>query len=324
MSYSADIGLALFTAPFRSQQASMAAPASSRGTARPSKSPQVTAPKLQTPVSPVRQTKPPVSAGQTKNPVPEEKKIPEKPQAKISEPAPEPEQKPKPQPEPPKSELSLDMSDHSIPAGKPLEASEDAKRKAHEESEAKRKAEWESRQLAKKQAEEETVQNLQAMADADAVAAATECVRLSIERITRRNMKECVAGYIRELCQGDPAFARCVMYPKKSLANCFKYINRQAKEYLKREMEENGIEPENNGYGGDVPDGICYQWAEDYFRDPEAMEDREKEEKFIPRPYVGSPARKKAAKTKSTSKKGGKKKPETDGGYEQISLEGID
>lgn len=129
--------------------------------------------------------------------------------------------------------------------------------------------------------------------------------------------------HVQEICRKDPAFARCVMHPKKSLANCFKYINRQAKEYLKSEMEENGIEPENNGYGGDVPDGLCYQWAEDYFRDPEAVEDREKEDKFIPRPYAGGTARKKAAKTKSTAKKGGKKKQETDCKYSQISLEGI-
>ena len=39
-------------------------------------------------------------------------------------------------------------------------------------------------------------------------------------------------------------------------------------------------------YGGDVPDGLCHQWAEDYFRDPDAKEDQEPESKFVPRPYV--------------------------------------
>lgn len=38
------------------------------------------------------------------------------------------------------------MSDRTIPAGEPLDISEDAKRKAHEEAEARRKAEWEAKQ----------------------------------------------------------------------------------------------------------------------------------------------------------------------------------
>lgn len=29
------------------------------------------------------------------------------------------------------------------------------------------------------------------------------------------------------------------------------------------------------GYGCDIPDDLCYQWAEDYFRDPDAKEDQE-------------------------------------------------
>lgn len=158
------------------------------------------------------------------------------------------------------------------------------------------------------------------MTDADAVAASTECIRLAIERITRRNMKECVAGHIQELCQ-DPAFARYVMHPKKSLANCFKYVNRHAKEYLTKEMEENGFEA-NGVYGGDVPDQTCYQWAEDYFRDPDAPEDTEKEDKFVPKPYVGGSVKKKTTK-KSTAQKGRKKKSETDDSFKQMSLEGI-
>lgn len=220
-------------------------------------------------------------------------------------------------PESPKKELVMNMSDHAVPAGKPLDASENAKRKAHEESEAKRKAEWEARQREKKEKEEATLQKLQAMTDADAVAASTECIRLAIERITRRNMKECVAGYIQELCQ-DPAFARCVMHPRKSLVNCFKYVNRHAKDYLKNEMEENGLEA-NGVYGGDVPDATCYKWAEDYFRDQDAPEDKEKEDKFVPRPYV-SQRPSKAKKPKNTDKKKLPKKAGDDKGYQQMSL----
>lgn len=325
MSYAAEItGLDLFTTPFRSGQTFMAVPASSRGTARKEKPMD---PQSETPVplsqptksnSPVEQAKPQVPPEKNVPGRKESEQAPENPPAEKAK-ASEPEQKP--QPEPPKKELTLDMSDHTVPVGEPLDVSDETKRKAHEEAEAKRKEEWEAKQLAKKQAEEESIRKLQDMTDADAVAASTSRVRLAIEQITKRNMKECVAGHIQEICQMDPAFARCVMHPRKSLANCFRYINRMAKDYLKNEMEENGIETENGGYGGDVPDGICYQWAEDYFRDPDAPEDREKEDKFIQKPYV--PAKKKAAK-KSPAQKGRKKKSETtDDSYKQMSLEGI-
>ena len=55
--------------------------------------------------------------------------------------------------------------------------------------------------------------------------------------------------------------------------------------------------------GSDVPDDVCYQWALDYFRDADAEEDKEKDEKFVSKPYVGSGRR--------TTKKTAKKKPET-------------
>ena len=35
----------------------------------------------------------------------------------------------------------------------------------------------------------------------------------------------------------------------------------------------------------DIPDDLCYQWAEDYFRDPDAKEDQGDEEEFVPQPY---------------------------------------
>lgn len=321
-------GLDLFTIPFRSAQASMAAPASSQGAAPSvpisSKSESRSRPMAPQTTPPVQQPKAPEPIEQSPDipgkSVPEQTKDAEpareqKPSAKIPEP--EKKQPSEDRPEPSKKELVMDMSDH-IPAGKPLDASEDAKRKAHEEAEAKRKAEWEARQREKKEKEEATLQKLQAMTDADAVAASTECIRLAIERITRRNMKECVAGYIQELCQ-DPAFARCVMHPRKSLVNCFKFINRKAKDYLKNEMEEMGIEPENGVYGGDVPDETCYEWAEEYFRNQDIPEDREKEYKFVPRPYV-SQRPSKAKKPKNTDKKKLQKKAGDDKGYQQMSL----
>lgn len=313
-------GLDLFTIPFRSapassREAAPSVPISNKSESRSRPRVPQTTPLVQQPKAPEPIEQSPDIPGKS---VPEKSKAvpPVKEQNLPAE-----GQTSMDKPESPKKELVMNMSDHAVPAGKPLDASEDAKRKAHEEAEAKRKAEWEARQREKKEKEEAALQKLQAMTDADAVAASTECIRLAIERITRRNMKECVAGHIQELCQKDPAFARCVMHPKKSLAKCFKYINRNAKDYLKNEMEENGLEA-NGTYGGDVPDETCYQWAEDYFRDPDAPEDTEKEDKFVPKPYVGGSVKKKTTK-KSTAQKGRKKKSETDDSFKQMSLEGI-
>ena len=67
-------------------------------------------------------------------------------------------------------------------------------------------------------------------------------------------------------------------------------------------MEENDVKPSAEGYGTDVPDGLCYQWAEEYFKDLNAKEDRGQEEKFVPKPYYGGRS--------STTKKAEKKKAE--------------
>ena len=216
MSYSSEIdGLELFTAPFRNPQAYMAAPAS-----RPQQ-PKTTATQPKAAVSPAQQPKAAASQPQTvkpKAPVtqPQKPDVPKKSvsdekmsalqtgQAKVTEKEPEPEQNPQAetpapakaqpsaqaQPEPPKKELTMDMSDRTIPAGKPLDASEDAKRKAHEEAETKRKAEWEAKQLAKKQEREAALEKIKSMSDADIVSASTERVRVDTEKLTRRNMKD--------------------------------------------------------------------------------------------------------------------------------------
>lgn len=234
--------------------------------------------------------------------------------------------KPKEQPETQQKELVLDMSSGSVASGndKSGNADETAKRKAHEAAEARRKADWESKQLEKKQKEAEAIQKLQSMSDDDVISVSTQRISTDVERITRRNMKECVAEHIQELCRKDATFARKTMHPKKSMINCFKYINRQAKEYVKQEMEDNGIKQDNDGYGCDVPDGIVYQWAESYFNDPDAPEDKEKEEKFEPKPYVKTPTKAKqaASKSKKESKPAekGKEKQDSANNFEQMSL----
>lgn len=186
---------------------------------------------------------------------------------------------------------------------------EAAKQKAHEDAEAKRKAEFETRQAAKKAAEKEQLDRLAAMSDDEVMAASMTRVSTDTEKLTRRNMKECVAEHIQTMCIEDPAFARQVMHPRKSMIHCIWYINRKAKEFVEQEMKDNGIKPENGIYGSDVPDDLCYQWAVDYFNDPDAEEDRKDEEKFVPKPYYGGTTSKSSGKAKSKNK--GKSKEKT-------------
>lgn len=213
--------------------------------------------------------------------------------------------------------------------------SEDKKRAEHEAAEAKRKAEWEARQQAKKEAEQAQLARMSALSDEEVTAEAMKRVGTDTERLTRRNMKECVSEYIQTLCLEDPAFARLTMHPRKTMIHCFYYINRKAREFVEQEMKDNDIKPENGVYGSDVPDDLCYQWAEEYFRDPDAKEDQEKEEKFVPRAFSGKSSVK-SKKTKTAAKKtAGKgknvktpeKKPQEnvadEGQFEQMTLAGL-
>ncbi len=224
-------------------------------------------------------------------------------------------------PEPPMKERALDMSDCSIPEEKTLDVSEEARRKAREE--AGRRAEWETERLAKKQSEAEALQKLQGMSDAEIVSASKERIRTDMERITRRNMKECVSDHVQSVCQRDPAFARRTMHPKKTMARCFMFINRMAKDFIKKEMEENGVKPAAGVYGSDVPDGLVYRWAEEYFNAPDVLEDKEEEES-VSHPYAS--AAKKTTESRKNMKTGKKeagkqKKPENV--YQQLTLPGV-
>ena len=190
----------------------------------------------------------------------------------------------------PASSYIATMTQENAPAG------------LYEQAEAKRKAEWEARQRAKEEAEQAAWENAVAMSDDEVMAASMKRVGDDSERLTRRNMKQCVTEYIQTLCLEDVAFARNVMHPRKNMVNCFRYINRRAFEFAKQEMEDNDVKPSAEGYGTDVPDGLCYQWAEEYFKDMNAKEDHGQEEKFVPKPYYGGRS--------STTKKAEKKKAE--------------
>lgn len=182
------------------------------------------------------------------------------------------------------------------------ESEPDQKKKEHEESEAKRKAEWDKKQAEKKAADEKAESEINAMSDDAVTDASIKKLGDGAERITRRNMKICVTEHVQNLCDKNSDFARKVMRPKKSIINCFKYITRLALEYIKKEREDNGDPATGFDMGGDVPDDLCYQWAEDYFNDPDALEDKEKNDDFVPKPYYGG--------SSGSSKKNTGKKPD--------------
>ena len=134
-------------------------------------------------------------------------------------------------------------------------------------------------------------------ADQDVTAFSVQRVSADTERITRRNMKDCVSEHIQALCRKNPEFARRVLHPRKTMAHCFRYIYRKAREFAEREMKDLGDSHENGVYGLDIPDGLCYQWAEAYFNDPDAPEDQDKP-KAVSKSASGS-ATKKAPEKKS-------------------------
>lgn len=207
----------------------------------------------------------------------------------------------------------------------PAQQTEEEKRKAHEAAEEKRKAEWEERQRLRREKEQIEWEKAVALDNNALIAASVKRLGDATERLTRRNMKLCVTEYVQTLCYEDMAFAKLVMHPRKSMVNCFHYINRKAREYLEKEMKDNDEKPMAGGYGGDVPDELCYQWAEEYFRDLDVKEDKtEEDEKFVPRPYRGissTPKKKVEKKKPQPVKKEKPKEPEQLSMDNQITLD---
>ena len=279
-----------------------------RGVARdqaPASAPQTAA--AQPPAAPKPDPAPPAAAPETlaAQPVPAPESAPEAapvPAAPMPEAAPVPaEAEPKPEPAAAPGQPAIDLSADAD------EAEEARRKQEYEAAEAKRRAEFDAKQAAKKAARQEQLDRIKAMNDAELLAASIERVAADTEKLTRRNMKEAVAEHIQAKCREDAAFARLVMDPEKSMINCFKYINRKAQEYAEAEMKDLGIE-RTGTYGLDVPDGLCYSWAESYFRDTNAKEDRQDDEKFVPKPYV--PSTRKTSKTKAGTKKSEQKSAE--------------
>lgn len=75
-------------------------------------------------------------------------------------------------------------------------------------------------------------------------------------------------------------------------------------EYIQKDLKVDGNRAFSQmGYGEDVPDDLCYQWAIDYFHDLDAEEDKETEKKFIPRPYSSNQSTGKKGKNNTKEKK---------------------
>lgn len=191
----------------------------------------------------------------------------------------------------------------STSAPVPAADAEAQKRAEFEAAEAKRKADWEARQAEKRAARQAEMERLKTMNDQELAEAATQKIGTDTEKLTRRNMKECVCEYIQTLCFEDTAFARLTMTPPKNMVRCFQYISRKAWDYVQDELKAAGqrLGIGAQGYGCDVPDDLCYTWAEEYFRDPHAKEDDEEEEKFVPKTYPGGRSAK--SKNKAPAKK---------------------
>ena len=233
-----------------------------------------------------------------------------------AKPEPVPEQETAPAASTPPPELKLDTKQDAVPA-----PDDTAARQAHEAAEAKRKAEWDAKQSEKKAARQAALDRIGKMNRDELLKASAERVAADTERLTRWNMKEAVAEHVQAKCREDASFAMLVMAPEKSMIRCFRYISRQAQKYAEQEMKDNGIE-RTGVYGLDVPDGLCFQWAEDYFRDENAEEDHKDDEKFVPKPYVST--NRKAAKSKTDKKPSPAAKPKAekpkDPGMEQLTL----
>jgi hypothetical protein len=188
-----------------------------------------------------------------------------------------------------------------------LSATEAEKKCLHDESEAKRKADFDAKQAALRETEAKVLAKWEAMSDDEVGATASTKVAADTERLTHRTMKIQITEHIQHMCMTDAAFARLIGHPRKNMANCFKYIFRLAKEYLIEEAKLND-EKSSGGIGGDVPDDLCFRWAEDYFADLKAKEDNVGEEKFVPKAFHSTsgkakpPAKKKEPKAKNEKK----------------------
>jgi hypothetical protein len=71
---------------------------------------------------------------------------------------------------------------------------------------------------------------------------------------------------------------------------------------VKQELEMNG-EKAMGAVVEDVPDDLCYRWAEDYYNDPDADVDKDENDVFVPKRYSGGYSSSKSKKKEPVKKK---------------------
>lgn len=189
------------------------------------------------------------------------------------------------------------------------EEKEKQRRAEHEAKEAARKAKFDERQRRKQEEKAQARQAVLAMSDTEVIAAAVKKIE-DYKKDFLKDFKGAENGGILEIevvktlmagCQCDTDFARLVMNPEKSLENCFRYMGTQAYNLQKEDIQKRI----QNGAAYAVfpfPQNLCFQWVVNYFKDLEAAEDKEPEEKFNPHRYYPSAA-KKVSQVKTTPKK---------------------
>lgn len=123
-------------------------------------------------------------------------------------------------------------------------------------------------------------------------------------------MTEQVQAYLDKHASEDAVFAEKMRNPRKSIKNCIKFIAQKAQEYMEKHKEEYEMD---RGFGGDIPDEICFGWANHYYdesgleidmteeerkakREKEAAERKAKWEKEAAERKAKAAAYKKAAK----------------------------
>ena len=123
---------------------------------------------------------------------------------------------------------------------------------------------------------------------------AIEKLDKEFESLTRRGMIDSVMEYLSSYCFDNPDFTKNILNEDKDLKDCLKYITRKASDYLK---DASSAFTTDNGYGGEVPDDLCYEWSVEYYS-------KSKEElEPVKQPKIVNIKDKKNANTKKDKKK---------------------
>jgi hypothetical protein len=107
------------------------------------------------------------------------------------------------------------------------------------------------------------------MADINAVdetaKKAKEKLEKELEKAKNKSFAEPVIGHLVKKCEEDVGFAEDVLQPRKSWSKCFDYILAKAKKQASGQV------------GCAIRDDVVFEWAEDYIRQEEKEDKKDKE-----------------------------------------------